>query len=275
MVKLIIKNVECYYDSIKALDSVTFNVDKGDFVCILGPNGSGKTTLLRCLSGILKPKVGCVLIDDKDINLLSRREMAKCVGVVPQESYIGFNFKVLDVVLMGRHPHIKRFESKRDLEIAFKAMEATKVQHLADRLITNVSGGERRRIIIARALAQEPEILLLDEPTVHLDINHQIEIMELLKELCVKEELTVIAVFHDFNLASRYCNKLILLSRGRIEALGKPVEVLTEENIRKVFHVQVVVEHNRLTNSIYVVPYRTISFDETLKNEKTVKAVSE
>ena len=257
MAKIVIKNVECYYNSVKALDSITFKVDEGDFVGILGPNGSGKTTLLRCLSGILKPKVGCVLIDGEDVNLLSRREVAKRVGVVPQESYIGFNFKVLDVVLMGRHPHIKRFESKHDIEIALKAMEAVNVQHLADRFITNVSGGERRRIIIARALAQEPEILLLDEPTVHLDINHQIEIMELLRELCVKKRLTVIAVFHDFNLASRYCNKLVLLSEGRILALGKPEEVLTKENIQKAFHVEVLIEHNRLVNSIYIIPYRT------------------
>ena len=261
MVKIVIKNVECYYNSFKALDSITFKVDEGDFVGILGPNGSGKTTLLRCLNGILKPKGGCVLIDGEDVNLLSRHEVAKRVGVVPQESYIGFNFKVLDVVLMGRHPHIKRFESKHDLEIAFRAMEVVKVRHLADRFITNVSGGERRRIIIARALAQEPKILLLDEPTVHLDINHQIEIMELLKELCVKKRLTVIAVFHDFNLAGRYCNKLVLLSKGRIVALGNPKEVLTEENIRKVFHVQVIVEHNRLLNSIHVIPYRTVTHE--------------
>ena len=254
MVKIIIKNVECYYNSIKALDSITFEVDEGDFVGIVGPNGSGKTTLLRCLSGILKPKVGYVLIDGEDVSILSRREMAKRVGVVPQESYIGFNFKVLDVVLMGRHPHIRRFESKRDLEIAFRAMEAVKVQHLADRFITNVSGGERRRIIIARALAQEPEILLLDEPTVHLDINHQIEIMELLRKLCDKQGLTVIAVLHDFNLAARYCDSLVMMNRGRIVAIGPCEKVLTSQNIEEAFGVKMIVNRHPVTGFLYLVP---------------------
>ena len=270
MVKIIIKNVECYYNSIKALDSITFEVDEGDFVGIVGPNGSGKTTLLRCLSGILKPKVGYVLIDGEDVSILSRREMAKRVGVVPQESYIGFNFKVLDVVLMGRHPHIRRFESKRDLEIAFRAMEAVKVQHLADRFITNVSGGERRRIIIARALAQEPEILLLDEPTVHLDINHQIEIMELLRKLCDKQGLTVIAVLHDFNLAARYCDSLVMMNRGRIVAIGPCEKVLTSQNIEEAFGVKMIVNRHPATGFLYRFPYLGVT-ETKISRQKSLK----
>ena len=256
MVRLTIKNVDCYYGSTKVLESVSFRVEDGDFVGIIGPNGSGKTTLLKCVSGILKPKVGTVLIDDFNLELLGRCELAKRMAVVPQESYVGFNFKVLDVVLMGRNPYLEGFrsESEHDFKVAYEAMRLTGILHLADRPITEVSGGEKQRVIIARALAQEPEILLLDEPTLHLDLNHQIEIMSLLKELCRKKGLTILAVFHDFNLASKYCDSLILLSRGKIVSLGSCEEVLTSENIEKVFGVRVAVKHNPITGSLYVIP---------------------
>jgi len=258
LAKIVVKGVECYYGSTQVLDSISFTVEDGDFVGVLGPNGSGKTTMLRCLSGILKPKLGVVLVDNYDVRSLDRREMARRVAVVPQETYVGFLFNVLDVVLMGRHPHIKGFglESKRDLEIAYEAMKFTKILPLAERPTANLSGGERRRVIIARALAQEPEILLLDEPTTHLDINHQIEIMELLKRLSKK--LAIVAVFHDFNLAARYCNKLILLANGRIASLGTPEEVLTAGSIRKIFQVDVLVGNHPSTNSLYVIPLRAV-----------------
>ena len=256
LVKLTINGVDCYYGSTKVLESVSFKVQNGDFVGVIGPNGSGKTTLLRCICGVLKPKTGVVLIDNYDIGSLTRREIAQHIAVVPQESYVGFNFKVLDVVLMGRNPHIKTFgsESKKDLEVVYRAMKLTGILHLADRFITDISGGEKRRVIIARALAQEPNVLLLDEPTIHLDINHQIEIMDLLKKLCSKKELAIIAVFHDFNLASKYCDKILMLSNGRIISLGSPEEVITENNIQKVFNVKVFIERHPSTGFLYVVP---------------------
>lgn len=261
--KLLVKNVECYYNSIKALDSVTFTVKEGDIVGILGPNGSGKTTLLRCISGILKPKVGTVLIDEHyEISSLNPRETAQHIAVVPQETFLNFNFKVLDIVLMGRNPYLStfrfKFETEHDLEIAYRNMERMGVLHLADRFITDISGGERRRVIIARALTQEPEILLLDEPTTHLDISHQMEIMDLLQQLCLDQKLTVLTVFHDFNLAARYCNKLIMLDKGRIIAQGTVEEVLTEQNLRRVFHVEAKIERHPELNTPYVIPLKVI-----------------
>ena len=276
LVKLTIEGVDCYYGSTKVLESVSFQIKSGDFVGIIGPNGSGKTTLLKCISGVLKPRVGTVLIDEYDLDSLSRREIARYIAVVPQESYIGFSFKVLDVVLMGRHPHIEGFksESKHDLKVAYEAMRLTGILHLADKPVTEISGGEKQRVIIARALTQEPKILLLDEPTLHLDLNHQIEIMSLLKELCEKNGLVVLAVFHDFNLAAKYCDSLILLSKGKIVALGSCEEVLTSKNIEKVFGIRVVVKHHPITGSLYVVPvFKPPKFEDKKPLKGTVHVV--
>jgi iron complex transport system ATP-binding protein len=178
------------------------------------------------------------------------------MAVVPQDTVIAFNFTALDIVLMGRNPHLSRFqmESEKDIAIAREAMEATNTWHLAERLINELSGGEGQRVIIARALAQEPRVLLLDEPTVHLDINNQLEIMDLLKELCIKKGLIVLAVFHDFNLATRYCDSAILLKDGKIVSAGNLDAVLTSENIRSVFQVDAMVKRHPITNSLYIIP---------------------
>lgn len=239
--KLSIKGIDFSYDSVKALEDVTFEVKDEEVLGVIGPNGSGKTTLLRCINLALKPKAGSILIDEKDILELQRKEIARKIGVVPQNSAIHFPFTVLDIVLMGRAPHLGRLdrEGPGDLEIAKKAMEVTDTQHLADRFIDEVSGGEKQRVIIARALAQEPKILLLDEPTLHLDINHQLEVLELIKKLSRENDLIVILVSHDLNLAARYCDRLLLLNHGRIYSAGKPEEVLTPENIRNVYRVLV------------------------------------
>lgn len=226
---------------------------------LLGPNGSGKTTLLRTISRLLKPRVGVVYLDEREIYSMGSQEAAKNIAVVPQGSSLSFDFTALEIVLMGRHPHISRlkFESEEDLAIARKAMEVTNTWHLAERRISELSGGERQRVIIARALAQEPKVLLLDEPTTHLDINSQLEIMDLLKELCVKGGLVVLAVLHDFNLAARYCDSIILLKDGKIFSIGRVDEVLTSENIREVFQVDVIVKKHPLTNTLYVIPVST------------------
>ena len=208
LVLLNVDGVECRYGSTKVLEDVSLSVKGGDFVGILGPNGSGKTTLLKSISRSLKPYKGTILLNESDIYSLKSVDVAKQMAVVPQETSIGFNFSALDVVLMGRNPHMKRFqmESSNDMAVARKVMNLTNIWHLAERPINELSGGEKQRVIIARALAQEPTILLLDEPLTHLDIINQLEIMDLVKDLCVKEKLIVLAVFHDFNLAARYCN---------------------------------------------------------------------
>ena len=256
MVILTVDGIDCYYGSVKVLENVCFSVKERDFIGILGPNGSGKTTLLRSISRTLKPHRGVIFLNDVDIYALKSVEVAKQMAVVPQDNVIAFNFTALDVVLMGRNPHLSRFqmESEKDIAIAKRAMELTNTWHLAERPVNELSGGERQRVIIARALAQEPKVLLLDEPTVHLDINNQLEIMDLLKELCIKKGLIVLAVFHDFNLAARYCDSAILLKDGKIVSAGNLDAVLTSENIRSVFQVDAVVKRHPITNSLYIIP---------------------
>jgi len=256
LVTLRISSIDCYYGSIKALDNVAFSVREGEFVGILGPNGSGKTTLLRAISRTLKPRVGTVFLDDTSIYDMENREVAKNVAVVPQETIATFDFTALDIVLMGRTPYIDRFrqESREDLAIVKRVMKLTNTWHFAERLVNELSGGEKQRIIIARALTQEPQLLLLDEPTTHLDISNQLEIMDLIKHLCETKKLLIVAVFHDFNLAARYCDSIILLNDGKIVAVGKSDETLTSENVRKVFSVDTIVKKHPVTGFLHVIP---------------------
>jgi len=208
----------------------------------------------------LKPKGGVVLLKGKEISKMRENEIAKEISSVPQNPAINFDFSVWDIVMMGRYPHLGRLsiEDKKDEEIARRCMKLTRVQHLVNRSIMEVSGGELQRILIARALAQEARILLLDEPTSNLDINYQIEIMDLLRNLTL-EGITIICTMHDLNLAARYCEMLILLSNGRIRAIGKPVNVLTRDNIREAFSIDVLIEKNPVTNSIYIIPLDALS----------------
>jgi iron complex transport system ATP-binding protein len=256
MVILKVNGVECRYGSTKVLSDVNLEVGAGDFVGLLGPNGSGKTTLLKSISRVLKPYGGAIFLDKSDIYSLKPVEVAKQMAVVPQETSVGFNFSVMDVVLMGRNPHMGRFqmESPKDVDIARRAMELTNCWVFAERPINELSGGERQRVIIARALAQEPNILLLDEPMTHLDIVNQLEIMDLVKSLCQKNGLMIIAVIHDLNLAARYCNRALLLKNNKVFAAGNIEEVLTSENIKSVFEVDAIVRKNLVTSSLYVIP---------------------
>jgi iron complex transport system ATP-binding protein len=273
MVDLKIEGVDCFYDSAKILENVSFSVETGNFVGILGPNGSGKTTLLKSISRVLKPKKGAILLDSKDVYKLKTGEVAKQMAVVPQDSNIAFSFSVLQVVLMGRTPHLRRMqtESDVDLAIARRAMEYTGTWQLADRLVNELSGGERQRVIIARALTQEPKVLLLDEPTSHLDICNQLEIMDLLKQLCDQKKLLIVGVFHDFNLAARYCSSIILLKKGKIVATGKTAEVLTGDNIKNVFGIDVIVNKHPVTDLPYVIPVSRPK--ETLRRNVSVHIV--
>ncbi len=256
MVLLTVDGVECRYGSVKILENVSLTAQEGDFVGILGPNGSGKTTLLKSISRTLKPHRGAILLDKTDLYELKHTEVAKQLAVVPQETSIGFSFTALDVVLMGRNPHLTRFqmETDKDMDIARKAMMQTNVWHLANRPVNELSGGEKQRVIIARALAQEPRVLLLDEPLTHLDMINQLEIMDLVKDLCVNHGLIVLAVIHDLNLAARYCNTAVLLKNATVWAAGNLDQVLTAENIRAVFKVDAVVRRSPVTNSLYIIP---------------------
>ncbi len=256
MVTLTIDGIDCSYGSVDVLKDIGFAVESGQFLGILGPNGSGKTTLLKSISRVLKPQKGTILIGDENVYKMKTVDVAKQMAVVPQSTPVSFDFTALEVVLMGRNPHMPRFkmEGKKDLDIAKNSMQLTRTWEFADRPVNELSGGESQRVIIARALTQEPQILLLDEPTTHLDISNQLEIMDLIKHLCETKKLLIIAVFHDFNLAARYCDSIILLNDGKIVAIGKMNETLTSENVKKVFNVDTIVKKHPITGSLYVIP---------------------
>ncbi len=272
--KLEIRGVSFSYESSPILKDLIFGVGEGEFLGVMGPNGSGKTTLLRCMCKVLEPQVGTILIDGRDLRSFERSEVAKTVGVVPQGSMVDAAFTVFEIVLMGRTSHIGRFgvESAKDLKAVEEAMEMTGILHLADRTFDELSGGERQRVIIARAFAQEPKVLLLDEPTVHLDIKYQLEILELIERLNKKTGIVIVSVFHDLNLACQHCDSIMLLYNGRIEAIGPPEQVLTPESIRRIYGVDVVIRRHPVTNALNVSPYLFVKKDG-LKRSGTVHLV--
>jgi len=239
------------------LHNVSLAVRKSQRVALLGPNGSGKTTILKLASGVLSPKEGVILLGARDIRKLSRREIAQEIAVVPQYFNIPFAFSVEEIVMLGRTPFIKAFsgETEKDYLAVKYALEITKMESLKTRSFNELSGGERQRVILAMALAQQPDLLLLDEPTTHLDINHQMEMLKLVNKLNNGKGTTIIAAMHDLNLAAMYFDRLILLKGGRIVADGTPQEVLTSDLIGDVFSVSIQVgQHPSGVPHIVVLP---------------------
>ena len=258
MMSLAVRELSFSFGDVQVLKKVTFEVAPGEFIGIMGPNGSGKTTLLRCITRFLPSEDDMILVESKPLNGFTPADMAKTFAVVPQNSATDFPFTVHDIVMMGRIPHIgSRLsgETRRDVDIVRQSMKRTNTLQFAKRIFSELSGGERQRVIIARAIAQKPKVLLLDEPTVYLDISGQIEIMDLLKTLNREEGITTIAVLHDVNLAARYCDRIALLSQGRLEAIGDPKEVLTAETIQSVYGVDVSVRRDPLTQAVYIMPH--------------------
>jgi iron complex transport system ATP-binding protein len=243
-----------YYDN-PVLRGVSIELGEGELVGLIGPNGAGKTTLIKVLSGLLKPNKGRVYLGGKDIHGLSRRQIAKRVAVVPQELIVPFAFTAYEMVMLGRTPYVRPLLGpiSHDMEVVAEKMEMTDTLHLAERNFNELSGGERQRVIIAMALAQEPDVLLLDEPTVHLDINYQIEILELIRRLNREGRLTVLAAMHDLNLASLYFERLVLLEGGRVVAEGSSEEVLCEEVIWRVFRAAVQVQEHPTSHTPHIV----------------------
>ncbi len=243
------------YSSATVLDEINLALLPGDLVALLGPNGSGKTTLLKLLCGILTPRAGRVMWDGSDMANLRRREVAQRIAFVPQELTVPFAFTVSEIISLGRTPYARMLlgETKQDRAAVARATDLTGTRDLVDRYFGDLSGGERQRAVIAMALAQvapgsgqpaheHPAVLLLDEPTVHLDINHQIEVLELIHSLNRSYGLSVLATMHDLNLASMYFDRIILLNAGSIVAQGTPVQVLSRERIESVYGTDVVVE---------------------------------
>jgi iron complex transport system ATP-binding protein len=231
-------------------------VGRGAIVGLLGPNGSGKTTLLRILAGILQPAAGQVTIDGEPIARLSRRELARRIAVVPQETHSTFDFSVLDMVLMGRYPHLGPFalEGAADLAVAREALEATGTAAFEARSFATLSGGEKQRVVIASALAQGSDMLLLDEPTAALDLRYQLEIMALLRSLNADRDTTLIVSTHDLNLVAALCERIVLLKHGRVLAQGPTTEILTADNIRLLYDVNADVALHPRTGRLTVVP---------------------
>lgn len=232
-----LEEVTLAYHDLEVVRCLSLEVGRGEVVGLIGPNGSGKSTIIKAASGVLRPRRGAIRINGKYIDELSPRELARQIAVVPQAPRLPENFTALELVLLGRTPHLGllRFESRRDIEICLKAMELTGCRELALRRLGELSGGERQRVVLARALAQESMVLLLDEPTAHLDIHHQVEILSLVRRLCSSQGMAALIALHDLNLASRFCHRLFLLKDGVVCAEGTPGEVLTTENLLRAY----------------------------------------
>ena len=255
MDSLAINNLNFSYDQKSILSDINLNIDSGSFTGIIGPNGSGKTTLAKLISKLLKADKNTVAINDMDINDIKISELAKFMAMVPQASSVNYDLTVYEVVLMGRTPHLKRFqrESDEDFKIVKEVMEETDTWIFRDRLIHQLSGGERQRVIIARTLAQEPKILILDEPVTYLDIHHQLQIMSLIKKLSTTRKMTIIMILHDLNYALTYCDHVVLLSDGKVFKHGHPGDVVTIEHIKSVYDIDVSIINHPVTEKPMVV----------------------
>ncbi|MDR3629818.1 MAG: ABC transporter ATP-binding protein [Desulfocapsaceae bacterium] len=222
------------------LADINLTMEAGRFYGLIGPNGSGKTTLLDLLAATSQPDTGIVLFKGRPVRSYRRQELARQLALVPQDFALGFDYTVFDVVLMGRHPHIPRFSNPtaKDLDLVEEALALMDIKHLRDRVVTRLSGGEKQRTIVARALAQDPQVLILDEATSSLDIKHTIEIMRAVSDRVRFKALTVIAAIHDLNLAAAFCDELVVLKAGRIVAKGPVEDVLTSRLIQEVFSVE-------------------------------------
>jgi len=249
-----LKNINFRYEKDDFLKNFSLAISTGEFFGIIGPNGSGKTTILKIMAGFLKPQAGSVLVFGKDINKIGRNDLAKMIGFVPQENYFAFEFTVFDVVLWGRNPYLKRFENpkKLDLDKAMAALALADILSLKDKSINRISAGERQRVVLARALAQEPKLLLLDEATSHLDITHQVEFLKILKRLNV-DGMTIVFLSHDLNLAGLVCSRILLLDHGKSVACDKPESVLKPELIEQVYKVKPYLQKHPETGSPQVI----------------------
>jgi len=251
-----IKNLECGYGAKTILRNIDISIKKGELLGIIGPNGSGKTTLIRAISSVMPIKNGSIELDAMPVCKMNRGAIARSMAVVSQtrESMV-FSMTVEEAVLLGRIPYFKKYqwiEKSEDLKIVEESMCLTDIIALRERELTSLSGGEKQRVFIARALAQKPRLLLLDEPTTHLDITHQVRVLDLIRKLNKEFGLTVAMVLHDLNLASEYCHKIVLLNKGSVHKIGMPEEVMNFETIEEVYKTLVVVEKSPVSSKPHV-----------------------
>jgi iron complex transport system ATP-binding protein len=243
-----VKNLNHAYGDLPVLRNITFSVQKGDFFIIIGPNGSGKTTLMKFLAGILKSPDGHLEILGLPMDQYTRKALARIIAFVPQTIPVDFPFTVTEIVLMGRSPYLGMLglEQEKDLEIAREAIAFTGLEHLAHRKLDQLSGGEQQQVFIARAICQQPQVILLDEPTASLDLAHQVRLMDLMEKLQQEMGVTVVMVSHDVNLAAMYGNRLLLINEGHIVCEGIPDEVLTFQILEDVYGCTLLVDENPL-----------------------------
>lgn len=263
-VKLECSHLAAGYGNGEVLKDINLTLEEGEMAALIGSNGTGKSTLIKCISGLLPLIRGTMHICGKRHDSLKSKERARLVAVVPQSYHVDYDFTVEDIILMGRNPYLsfRKREGQEDYDIVREAMEVTCTEQFRGRLYNELSGGERQRVILARAIAQQPEIILLDEPTAALDLHHQIEVMELIERLNREDHVTVLAVLHDINMAARFCGRMILLQDGIIKADGTPSEVMTRQNMSQLYHMKLMIRENPLFDRPEVVPIRVM-------NEKT------
>jgi len=239
-----------------SLKSISFGVRPGEFTTVLGSNGSGKSTLLKLMSGYLKPQTGAVSLAGIDVHQMTLQQRARKIALVAQESHLNFPMSVREFVLMGRHPHLSwfKFEDRQSIEVLHWALDVTDSQSLAHRNIQELSGGEKQRVTLARALVQQPQLMLLDEPTMHLDVGYQVELVELIKSLSRDKGFTVVMVTHELNIAAEFSDQVLLLDEGRALAVGSPERVLDEANLMKVFRTDLLVDRNPISGAPRITP---------------------
>lgn len=260
---LSVKNLSHAFDGRTVLEDLSFEVQAGNFFIIIGPNGSGKTTLLKMLVGLLPLKAGRIQLLSEDLSDYTAAGLARRIAYVPQNVPVEFPFSVTQVVLMGRSPHLGLlgFEGEADLELAHDAMTFTDVAHLAERRLDQLSGGEQQRVFIARAICQQPRIMLLDEPTAALDLSHQVRLMDLMERLKAEQGMTVVMVSHDLNMAAMYADRLLLLSKGTIARSGRPEQVIDYELLEQVYGCELLVDESPLGDypRVHLVPQRYLN----------------
>ena len=235
------ENITYAYETSLVLKDLSVSIKEKDYIGLIGPNGSGKSTLLKVMGGILKTDSGSIQFKKSHVSKINKKLFAQSVSLIPQDHPMIFPFKVSEIVMMGRHPYLSplSFESEEDFDITRRAMETTMTSQFADRYFNEISGGEKQRVMIASALAQKPEIMLLDEPTSALDLKYQVQILNILKNLNVHHNMTLVMAMHDLNLASRFCNRLLLLNEGKIVRDGTPKQVLEKNILEQVYGIEI------------------------------------
>lgn len=254
--KVIVEDLYHSYPGKDVLKGVSLSLKETEIMCVVGPNGSGKSTLVKCVDGLQTPHSGRILLNGENALGLSRLEIARLIGYVPQSSSQLFSSSVFDTVLMGRKPYYSWRCSDEDIDIVANTLQLMELDSLAMDNFNNLSGGQQQRVLIARALAQMPELLLLDEPTSALDISHQLEVMEIIHDLVRTKKISVMMVIHDLNLASRYADSILMLFEGRVYATGSAKDTLTQSNIEEVYGVEAGIHD--LDGTLSVTPVRRV-----------------